>query len=181
MIRLNLLPRHERVSRRDQQRYQRRLTMLLLSASLIVAVTWLALAQQHAQQREHVQQLQRAHQQQDQLIALTQQVQQDIAQLHKQRTALDTLQQQRHATAALLTQLAVNTPAGIVLNQLSEDGQQLSLQGFADNHQDIVDLLITLKQEYPSSLVDLRHTTQSGARQAFLITVVVVRKNREQD
>ncbi|MBB3212591.1 Tfp pilus assembly protein PilN [Herbaspirillum sp. Sphag1AN] len=179
MIRFNLLPRHERRSRREQQRYQRWLAVLLISASVIILCNWLILEQQHERQRERLQLLRQAHQQQDQHIALRQQIQQDIVQLSKQRAALDSVQQQRTATVSLLTLLAMNTPPGIVLEQLSEEKQRLSLQGLADSHQDIADLLHALRQQYPSSLVDLQHTTKSGQRQAFLINVVT--QNKEHD
>lgn len=179
MIRLNLLPRHERRNRRDRHRYQRWLAMLLISAGASILYAWVVIEQQHERQRERLELLQQAHQQQDQQIALRRQIQQDIAQLNKQRAALDNLQLQRTATVTLLTLLAMNTPPGIVLNQLSEEGQQLSLQGLADNHQDIADLLNTLREQYPSSLIDLQHTTKSGERQAFRISVVT--QNKEHD
>jgi type IV pilus assembly protein PilN len=179
VIRLNLLPRYERRSRRDQHRYQRWLAVLFISAGASILCAWVVMEQQHERQRERLELLRQAHQQQDQQIVLRQQIQQDIVQLSKQRAALDNLQQQRTATVALLTLLAMNTPPGIVLNQLSEAGQRLSLQGLADSHQDIADLLSTLRQEYPSRLVDLQHTTKSGERQAFLINVVT--QNKEHD
>ena len=180
MIRFNLLAQVGHLTRHDQQRYQRWIGMLLISAALVVLGVWLATEQRRAQQSARVQRLQHAHQQKDHSIVQLKLVQQEIAQLGKQRAALEPLQQQRLATATLLTQLAVDTPAGIVLEQLGDDGRQLSIQGHADSHQDIVDLLTALRQRNPHGLVELRHATQSAALLTFLIEVVAVSEEQEQ-
>ena len=171
MIRLNLMPHREQQRRQKKQSYQWLLmTLLALSAALTGCAFLLVQAQQDQQAKRNAL-LQRAHRRLDQNIERAQQLQQTITHLHSRLAQLEHLQQGRNDAVRLLTQLAHDTPPGVVLRQLMQDREQLSLHGYAERHEDIVRMLGALNQNSTLGVAQLRHTTQNGPGQAFIITM----------
>lgn len=171
MIRFNLLPHREHQQRRREQQYRQQLVILFTSACALVLALLLVLHARQAEQAALNQILRNAQDHLAQKIGHMEQLQDAIQGLKQQLEQIEQLQRQRNATVLLLGQLARQTPSGIVLRQLSQDPAQLWLDGDADSHQAIVEMLDRLRHSSTIGSAQLGHTTQNGQRHAFRIIV----------
>jgi type IV pilus assembly protein PilN len=171
VLRINLLPYRQMQQQAKRQRCERHLMLAFCSGvvALLACVLLQHIHDERQDQRLHL--LQNEHALLDQQIQQQSQLQKEIAELNTELQELAHLQQQRFQIVHLLSELARHVPPEIRLQTVRQKSDQLSLHGTATAHQDISNLLENLNQSAMLSAAQLQHTTKTGDRQDFLITV----------
>lgn len=183
MIKINLLPyRAERISQRKKAFY-RFLVLSGLSGALCVLLVVAILTHQIAVQKERNDFIAAENARLDQKITEIATLQQEIAALKTHQQAVENLQEDRNQSVYVMDELLKQVPEGMYLHVFKQDGQRVTLQGYAQSNEKVSELLHNLSHnavwlEHPD-LVEIR-TTNLGqgkdvkdARKVFDFTVSV--------
>ena len=168
MIRINLLPHRE--ARRKQQ--QTAFVALLALGALLGAAVVLAVggynATRIAQQSERNLVLKSANAELDKKIGTIKTLKQEIEALQARQQAVEDLQGDRNQPVYLLDELVQQTPEGVVLKAFRQDGQKVTVNGYAQSQDRVAELLRNLSThsswlERPE-LAEVRAATQGPAK-----------------
>lgn len=134
MIRINLLPHRAEKRRARRQQFYVLLGMVSALAGLIVFLVYTVIAGYIAAQQEKNEFLKK------EIVALDKQIDQ-IKRLKEQTQALlarkqiiESLQRDRAEAVRLLSELTTQTPEGVYLRALKQDGVKISLSGYAQSN-----------------------------------------------
>lgn len=185
MARINLLPwREERRKQRQQEFYVMLAAAAVLGALLFGAVTW------------HIGKLQESQEARNQLlrneIAILDRRIREIEQLEAKREALlarknviEELQKNRSKIVHLFDQLVRTIPDGVRLSSLQQQGNRLTLEGFAESNAKVSAYMRSLGASEWLHSPELNITEvseQQGAdRYRFTVVVTVGRTDVEEE
>ncbi len=180
MIRINLLPhREEKRKGRRQQFY-----VLLGLVSVLAAVIWFLgfslINREISAQNEKNEFLKREIASLDKEIQEIKKIQEQTNALLSRKRVIEALQANRTETVHLFNELAKHVPEGIYLRTLTQRGQQISINGYAQSNARITSLMNNL-DESPllerSTLVETKAEAVGGRRlNAFSITTAITRQ-----
>jgi type IV pilus assembly protein PilN len=180
MIRINLLPHREAKRKQQQTAF---LALLALGAVLGVAVV-LAVSGYNASrisiQNERNLVLKSANAELDKKIADIAILKQEIEALKARQQAVEDLQGERNQPVYLLDELVRQTPEGVHLKSFSQDGQRVTLSGYAQSQERVAELLRNLSSGSPwlerPDLTEVRAATlaqSKSGRKVVEFTLVV--------
>ncbi|TFW30736.1 PilN domain-containing protein [Massilia horti] len=189
MIKINLLP-HREVKRRQKQAAF--VALLALGGILGVAVV-LAVGGYNARrisiQGERNLVLKGANAELDKKIGAIKALKEEIEALKARQQAVEDLQGDRNQPVYLLDELVRQTPDGVYLKNFKQDGQRVTLQGYAQSQERVAELLRNLSGNSPwlerPDLTEVRAATLAQnrtARKVVEFTLAVhIKRAREAD
>ncbi len=163
MIKINLLPhRADRVVQRKKAFYR----FLILSGFTGALLMWIVVAMlgnQIATQKKKNDLIAAENAKLDEKIKQVLMLQQDIATLKTRQQAVENLQEERNEAVYLMDELLKQVPEGIYLHAFKQDGQRVTLHGYAQSNERVSELLHNLSHNavwlaHPD-LVEIRTTT----------------------
>jgi len=149
MIKINLLPyREEKRKEREKSFYSLLILGVIAGVLLIIAggvvIEWLVARQD---QRNDV--LKKANQELDVQIKEVSTLKQEIQSLKARQQAVEDLQSDRNQPVYMMDELVLQTPEGIYLKSLKQEGQRVVLTGYAQSNERVSEYLRNLSNNSP--------------------------------
>ncbi|MBC3883985.1 PilN domain-containing protein [Undibacterium griseum] len=189
MIKINLLPHREE---KRKQLIKDFYSLLLLSAivgALVVVVVGGINAREMGIQTDRVEFIKKENLKLDEKIKEVANLKQEIDALKARQQAVEDLQGDRNQPVFLLDELVKHTPEGVYLRALKQEGQRVTLNGYAQSQERVAELIRNLSGRsewmYKPELIDIHSTGIGQGRDAkkvsdFTINVGIKRP-REKD
>jgi type IV pilus assembly protein PilN len=170
-IRINLLP-HRAARRERQKKLFWFLTGMSALAGLATAVlVWAVLQGIIGRQADRNQFIAAENRKLDEQIKQIASLRQDIEALRARQRAVEDLQADRNQPVYLLTELTRQTPEGIHLRSLKQEGLKVSLTGWATSNERISEYLRNLQTNSPyiekPELGEIRAAIGTAGRKLF--------------
>ncbi|UGQ46774.1 PilN domain-containing protein [Massilia endophytica] len=189
MIRINLLPH------REEKRKQRKaafIALMVLSAVIGAGIVLLVggyNARAIAVQEQRNEVLQTAIKGLDVKIAQIATLKQEIEALKARQQAVEDLQGDRNQPVYLLDELVKQTPPGVYLKGFKQDGQRVTLNGYAQSQERVSELLRNLSSASPwlekPDLIEVRSSNLGQGKTAKKVVefnlVVAIKRPRDKD
>ena len=189
MIKINLLPHREA---RRKQKKTAFIALLALAAALgtiIVMMVGGYNASRISIQNERNGVLKKANDDLDTKIAEIATLKQEIEALKARQQAVEDLQGDRNQPVYVLEELVRQTPQGVYLKSFKQEGQRVSMTGYAQSQERVAELLRNLSSGSPwltgPDLVEVRSVALAGSKSGkkvgeFTVTVGIKRQ-RDKD
>ncbi|WKB51926.1 PilN domain-containing protein [Eleftheria terrae] len=167
MILINLLPHREEKRRRRKQAFFAALGFFAGVGALVVGGWYTLLQLQISEQEDRNQTLKQAIAQLDEQIKDIATLRAEIDALKARQKAVEDLQTDRNMPVHLLNELVKQTPEGVYLAKIRQDGQAVTVSGIAQTNERVSELLRNTAYnsewlERPE-LVEIRATNVMGA------------------
>jgi type IV pilus assembly protein PilN len=189
MIRINLLPH------REEKRKQRKaafVALLVLAAVIgggMVLLVSLYNARAIAVQEERNSVLQTSIKALDVKIAQIATLKQEIEALKARQQAVEDLQGDRNQPVYLLDELVKQTPPGVYLKQFKQEGQRVTVDGYAQSQERVSELLRNLSSASPwlerPDLIEVRSSNLGQGKTAKKVVefklIVGIKRPRDKD
>lgn len=189
MVRINLLPH------REEKRKQRKAAFvaLLVLAALIGAAIVLAVGGYNARaiavQEQRNQVLKTANAALDVKIGRIATLKQEIEALKARQQAVEDLQGDRNQPVYLLDELVKQTPEGVYLKSFRQDGQRVTVNGYAQSQERVSELLRNLSSVSPwlerPDLIEVKAGSVGQGKAARKVVefslVVAIKRPRDKD
>jgi type IV pilus assembly protein PilN len=189
MIRINLLP-HREVKRKQKKAAFVALMALggILGAAVVLTVGGYN-ASRISIQNERNLVLTNANKELDKKIAAIATLKQEIEALKARQQAVEDLQGDRNQPVYLLDELVKQTPTGVYLKQFKQDGQRVTLSGYAQSQERVAELLRNLAGASPwlerPDLTEVRAVTlnqsKTGKKVVEFTLAVGIKRPRDKD
>lgn len=141
MILINLLPHREEKRRLRKQAFFAGLGLSLAAGALIVALAYGVQAQMISGQQERNQYLRSAITKLDEEIKDVSALKAEIESLKARQRAVEDLQTDRNMPVYLLNELVRQTPEGVYLTAIRQDGQSVLVNGQAQTNERVAEFL----------------------------------------
>ncbi len=141
MIRINLLPHREEKRRRNKKAFYGLLVLFGILGSVVVLVVGGVFATQIAMQKASNQIIADENMRLDGKIKEIASLKQDIEGLKARQQAVEDLQADRNQPVYLLDELVKQTPEGVHFRSFKQEGQRVSMSGYAQSNERISELL----------------------------------------
>jgi type IV pilus assembly protein PilN len=141
MILINLLPHREEKRRRRKQAFFAVLGFAALAGALVVVLWYAVLQQMISTQQERNAFLQSEIAKLDEQIKDIANLRAEIDALKARQRAVEDLQTDRNMPVHLLNELVKQTPEGVYLTSIRQDGQMVSVSGVAQTNERVSELL----------------------------------------
>lgn len=141
MILINLLPHREEKRRRRKQAFFAVLGFSALAGALVVVLWYAVLQQMISTQQERNAFLQSEIAKLDEQIKDIANLRAEIDALKARQKAVEDLQTDRNMPVHLLNELVRQTPEGVYLTAIRQDGQLVSVSGVAQTNERVSELL----------------------------------------
>lgn len=141
MILINLLPHREEKRRLRKQAFFAGLGVALAVGGLIVALVYAIQAQMISSQQERNQYLRSAIAKLDEDIKEVSTLKADIESLKARQRAVEDLQTGRNMPVYLLNELVAQTPEGIFLTSIRQNGRVVQVTGMAQTNERVSEFL----------------------------------------
>ncbi|MFZ4529285.1 MAG: PilN domain-containing protein [Undibacterium curvum] len=189
MIKINLLPHREE---KRKQLIKDFYSLLLLSAivgALITVVVGAINARQIGIQNDRVNFIKKENAVLDEKIKEIANLKQEIDSLKARQQAVEDLQGDRNQPVFLLQELVKHTPEGVYLRALKQDGQRVTVNGYAQSQERVAEFIRNLgsKSEwmYKPDLIDIHSAGIGQGRDAKKVSDfsvnVGIKRPREKD
>ena len=193
MIRINLLPHREARRKQKQQAF---VALMLLGGVVGAAVVLMVggyNARQITVQEQRNAVLTAASAELDKKIAEIKSLKEEIAALQARQQAVEDLQGDRNQPVHLLDELVRQTPEGVHLKSVKQDGQRVTLGGNAQSQERVAELLRNLSgasawlqspelTEVRAASVGNGKTPGASARKVVEFTLTVsIKRNRDEE
>ncbi|MBC3930905.1 PilN domain-containing protein [Undibacterium curvum] len=189
MIKINLLPHREE---KRKQLIKDFYSLLLLSAivgALITVVVGAINARQIGIQNDRVNFIKKENAVLDDKIKEIANLKQEIDSLKARQQAVEDLQGDRNQPVFLLQELVKHTPEGVYLRALKQDGQRVTVNGYAQSQERVAEFIRNLgsKSEwmYKPDLIDIHSAGIGQGRDAKKVSDfsvnVGIKRPREKD
>jgi type IV pilus assembly protein PilN len=149
MIRINLLPHREAKRKQKQSAFVALMALGALAGAALVLLVGGYNASQIAVQNERNLVLQNANADLDKKIAKIANLKSELEALKARQQAVEDLQGDRNQPVYLLDELVRQTPDGVYLKGLKQDGQKVELSGSAQSQERVAELLRNLSGNSP--------------------------------
>ncbi len=133
MIRINLLPHREEKRRARRQQFYALLGMVSLLSGLIVVLVYSIIAGYLSSQDARNDFLKKEIAVLDKEIDQIKRLKEQSDALTERKRIIESLQRDRAEAVRLLSELAKQMPEGVYLRSLKQDGQKISLAGYAQS------------------------------------------------
>ena len=149
MIRINLLPHREEKRKQKKSAFYALLALGGLIGVAIVLMVGGYNARAISIQNERNQVLKGANAELDKKIAEIATLKQDIEALKARQQAVEDLQADRNQPVYLLDELVKQTPPGVYLKGFKQEGQKVTIGGYAQSQERVSDFLRNLADASP--------------------------------
>lgn len=133
-VRINLLPHREERRLRQRHRFWAMFGVTVLAAAGAWAVVHLGIARMVDDQVGRNEFLKRENAKLDKEIQEIRKLKEDIAALLARKQVIETLQADRSQTVQLLDQLVRQTPEGVYLRSVKQEGLKVNVTGYAQSN-----------------------------------------------
>lgn len=173
-IRINLLPHREARRERQKKLFWFFTGMSVVAGAVLVGMVWTVLQGYIGNQIERNQFISAENRKLDNQIKEIATLRQEIEALRARQRAVEDLQADRNQPVYMLTELTRQTPEGIFLRSIKQEGSKVNVAGFAASNERVSEYLRNLQNnsafiEKPE-LIEIRvggNTPQSGQRRVF--------------
>lgn len=133
-VRINLLPHREERRKRQRHRFFAMLGLTAVSAAAIAGVVHVTIAGMIDNQKSRNEYLKRENAKLDKQRAEIAKLKDDIQALLARKNVIETLQADRSRSVHLLDQLVRQTPDGVYLRAIKQDGLKVNVLGYAQSN-----------------------------------------------
>ena len=144
MIKINLLPHREERRKQRKNDFYTLLVFASIVGVLILIVVGFYNASQIFTQNQQNHLIKSANDKLDEEIKEIATLKEEIDSLKARQQAVEDLQGDRNQPVYLLSELVVQTPEGIYLRSVKQDGQQIILMGYAQSNERVAEYLKNL-------------------------------------
>jgi type IV pilus assembly protein PilN len=134
MIRINLLPHREEKRKARRQQFYALSCMVTILGGLIVFLVYSVIAGYVASQEDQNVFLRKEIAELDKQIEQIKRLKDQTQALLSRKQVIESLQRDRAEPVHLLSELAKQMPTGVYLRSVKQDGQKISLNGFAQSN-----------------------------------------------
>ncbi len=149
MILINLLPHREIARKRRKEMFNVGLGLAVLAGVAIAGLVFLWFQAQISAQQDKNQILLTEIKKFDSQIKDIAGLESEIAALRARQQAVEDLQADRNMPVHLLTELVAQLPEGVFINNMRQDGQNVTLLGVAQSNERVSELLRNLGNNSP--------------------------------
>lgn len=144
MIKINLLPHREAKRKQKQAAFVALMALGGLLGVIVVLAVGAYNASRISIQEERNRVIKGANAELDKKIAQIATLKQEIEALKARQQAVEDLQGDRNQPVYLLDELVKQTPAGVYLKSFKQEGQRVTLSGYAQSQERVAELLRNL-------------------------------------
>ena len=189
MLRINLLPHREEKRKQKKAAFFALLALCaILGAAMVLAVGGYN-ARRISIQNERNRLIKTAIVELDKKIVEIATLKQEIEALKARQQAVEDLQGDRNQPVYLMDELVKQTPEGVYLKVFKQDGQRVSMSGFAQSQERVSEFLRNLAGRSPwlekPELIEVRATLlekSKSARKVVEFTIIVgIKRPRDKD
>lgn len=144
MILINLLPHRELARKRAKSNYNAMLLLAAVAGAIIAGIIYLGYETAIVEQQSRDAYLKAANARLDSEIKEITSLQSEISALKARQEAVESLQANRNLPVHLLNDAVSSLPAGLYLNSLKQDDQNVLLSGVAQSQERVSELLRNL-------------------------------------
>jgi type IV pilus assembly protein PilN len=190
MIRINLLPHREEKRKQRKAAFAALLVLGGLAGAAIVVLVGAYNARAIAVQDQRNEVLKTSIKQLDVKIAEIASLKQEIESLKARQQAVEDLQADRNQPVYLMDELVKQTPAGVYLKSFKQEGQKVTLSGFAQSQERVSELLRNLAGNSPwlerPDLIEVKAATlgqnkNTGRKVVEFNLTVNIKRPRDKD
>ena len=189
MIRINLLPHREAKRKLRQSAFVALLVLGAIAGVGVVLMVGAYNARQISIQNERNAAIKTENVALDKKILEIATLKQEIEALKARQQAVEDLQGDRNQPVYLLDELVKQTPEGVYLRAFKQDGQRVTMSGYAQSQERVAELLRNLTSGSPwlerPDLTEVRAATltqsKTGKRVVEFTLVVGIKRPRDKD
>ncbi|MEA5097088.1 MAG: PilN domain-containing protein, partial [Burkholderiaceae bacterium] len=189
MVRINLLPHREEKRKQREKSFYSLLALGAVAGVFVIIVVGGAIAAMISTQNQRNQTITAENKRLDEQIKEISTLNEEIKALKARQQAVEDLQADRNQPVYLMDELVQQTPEGIYLKGLKQDGQRVVLNGYAQSNERVSELLRNLSNNSPwlerPDLVEIKAVSLGqgkGAKNVFEFTVNVgIKRSRDKD
>ncbi len=188
-IKINLLPHREEKRKQREKGFYALLVLGAIAGIFLIVVVGGVLEALIARQDQRNSVLKQENQRLDVQIKEIATLKQEIDSLKARQQAVEDLQADRNQPVYLMDELVLQTPEGIYLKSLKQDGQRVVLAGYAQSNERVSEFLRNLGNNSPwlekPDLIEIKSVTLGQGRdmkKVFDFTVNVgIKRPRDKD
>ena len=190
MIRINLLPHREAKRKQKQAAFVAMLAAGGIVGAAVVLLVGAWNASRIAVQNERNLVLKQASAELDKKIGQIKTLKEEIEALKARQQAVEDLQSDRNQPVYVLDELVRQTPEGVYLKSFRQDGQRVTLNGYAQSQERVAELLRNVSGSSPwlerPNLTEVRVSTlgqgkTTGRKVVEFQMDVAIKRPREQE
>jgi type IV pilus assembly protein PilN len=190
MIRINLLPHREAKRKQKQAAFVAMLAAGGIAGAAVVLLVGAWNANTISVQNERNLVLKQASAELDKKIGQIKTLKEEIEALKARQQAVEDLQSDRNQPVYVLDELVRQTPEGVYLKSFRQDGQRVTLNGYAQSQERVAELLRNVSGSSPwlerPNLTEVRVSTLAQGKTTSRKVVefqmdVAIKRPREQD
>jgi type IV pilus assembly protein PilN len=189
MIRINLLPHREAKRKQKQAAFVALMALGGVVGAAVVLLVGAYNASRISIQNERNLVLKGANAELDKKIVAIKTLKEEIEALKARQQAVEDLQGDRNQPVYLLDELVKQTPEGVYLKSFRQEGQKVTLTGYAQSQERVAELLRNLSGNSPwlerPDLTEVRAATlaqsKSGRKVVEFTLAVAIKRARETD
>ena len=190
MIRINLLPHREAKRKQKQAAFVAMLAAGGIAGAAVVLLVGAWNANTISIQNERNLVLKQASAELDKKIGQIKTLKEEIEALKARQQAVEDLQSDRNQPVYVLDELVRQTPEGVYLKSFRQDGQRVTLNGYAQSQERVAELLRNVSGSSPwlerPNLTEVRVSTLAQGKTTSRKVVefqmdVAIKRPREQD
>lgn len=189
MIRINLLPHREEKRKQKKAAFLALMTLCAIIGAAVVLLVGGYNARQLSIQNERNNELKGAIGVLDKKIVEIATLKQEIEALKARQQAVEDLQGDRNQPVFLMDELVKQTPEGVYLRSFKQEGQRVSMNGYAQSQERVSEFLRNLAGQSPwlerPELIEVRSTGLGQGRTAKKVVeftlVVGIKRPRDKD
>ncbi|MBI3713600.1 MAG: PilN domain-containing protein [Burkholderiales bacterium] len=134
MIKINLLPHREEKRKELKNRFYSLLLLAALIAAILIIVVGVYFSTQISSQNERNAFIKKENETLDSKIKEVANLKQEIDALKARQQAVEDLQGDRNQPVYMMNELIKLAPEGLYLTLIKQDGQRISIKGYAQSH-----------------------------------------------
>jgi type IV pilus assembly protein PilN len=188
MIRINLLPHREEKRKQKKAAFLALMVLCAILGAVVVLLVGAYNARRVAIQSERNLVITKANAALDKKIVEIATLKQEIEALKARQQAVEDLQGDRNQPVYLLDELVKQTPDGVYLKAFKQDGQRVSMSGYAQSQERVSEFLRNLAGQSQwlerPELIEVRAATLEKSKVARkvveFIIIVGIRRARDQ-
>jgi type IV pilus assembly protein PilN len=189
MIRINLLPHREAKRKQKQSAFFALMALGGIAGVAVVLLVGAYNASRISIQNERNLVLKGANAELDKKIGAIKTLKEEIEALKARQQAVEDLQGDRNQPVYLLDELVKQTPEGVYLKGFRQEGQKVTLTGYAQSQERVAELLRNLSGNSPwlerPDLTEVRAATlaqsKTGRKVVEFTLAVAIKRARETD
>ena len=189
MIRINLLPHREEKRKQKKAAFLALMTLCAIIGAAVVLLVGGYNARRLSIQNERNNEIKGAIGVLDKKIVEIATLKQEIEALKARQQAVEDLQGDRNQPVFLMDELVKQTPEGVYLRSFKQEGQRVSMNGYAQSQERVSEFLRNLAGQSPwlerPELIEVRSTGLGQGRTAKKVVeftlVVGIKRPRDKD